>query len=242
MLSLPPPPPDIPPKRKRSDFDDASEYEAYKKVRRSAQKAAQERQRPQRDRRGRARPARVEQQRKHTEDSNMEYVLKRRGTIAGIEHRHSDHMTLRCMIVLDQVDPAPWYIACRWCMRTMINATEDTLEAECERCGETRKGFRRWDLNATAYDATGSHCARLGGSIADQFLHGTADEISARGSEAFRADLRMCTYKQWLITGLVRPWFRSEQDTIHVMGIEPIDFVQEGRVLLWEIESMRRNV
>jgi hypothetical protein len=83
-------------------------------------------------------------------------------TIINIEYEEGSH---------------PWYIGCVICKKKLTGADEEHTASLCEKCDKNTEGTRRWILNLTCSDDTGSKAITVYDECAKKLLEMSADEF-----------------------------------------------------------------
>ena len=114
-----------------------------------------------------------------------------------------DYLASRAWVTHVRADQRTlWYIACPNCKKKLIGADEENPSGECEKCNSTQQGTRRWILQATCNDGTGSRYVNFFDDTAVVMFGGkSADEVAAlknHGNQgAFDAHFANNSFKQY---------------------------------------------
>jgi len=115
---------------------------------------------------------------------------------------------------------------------------------ECEKCNSTQQGTRRWILQATCNDGTGSRYVNFFDDTAVVMFGGkSADEVAAlknHGNQgAFDSHFINHSFKQYKMKVRIKSEQYNDENRLKVQAIElkPLDYLTEGRTLLNEIRA-----
>jgi len=161
-----------------------------------------------------------------------------------------DYFTVRCMVTHIKTDQRSlWYVACPQCKKKVVDADDENnqLQGNCEKCGQTVTGVRRWIFSANCNDATGNKYVSFFDDTALPLLGGkTADELAplkhAQSTE-FDQHFIASSFKQYNLKCRIKSETYNSEARVKVScnAITPVDFVVEGHSLLEEIRTMRQQ-
>ena len=164
----------------------------------------------------------------------------------GLNGEKADFFSVKATVTHLKTDKTMWYIACPTCKKKVQGASDDTtLDGFCEKCNAQVTGSRRWLLGANCYDATGNRFISffddtalklLEGKTADEMARVKAEEPTGRFEHALQANLpKTFRFKCKAKSEVYQEEARMK---VNCIALEPVDFVEEGKTLLADIQAM----
>ena len=160
----------------------------------------------------------------------------------------ADYFSVNCYITHVKTDKrSMWYIACPNCKKK-VSSDDTCLDGHCEKCDKPVVGTRRWIFSAQCNDTSGSRYISFFDAEASRLLGGkTADEMAPikfedeqNGTENFNGHFKKHCFQRYTMRCSARSDNYNDETRIKIscVALQPLNFVQEGRNLLTEIQSM----